>query len=333
MDVNACRTALSSFTSKRVLVIGDLILDEHISGAVERISPEAPVMVVQVDDDADYLPGGAANVANNIRALGGEVSIVGVVGDDEGGEILRRVLSGAGVDVNGILTDESRPTTRKTRIWASYRHSDRHQVLRIDRESKSNASENIVKLLIDYINKIAVTVDAILVSDYAKGVISNEIVEAIIAANNSRVITVSNLKPRNVLCFNGIGIITLNEYEAGAASGIEIDALSGIEQAGRKLIEKTGCRGLIITRGALGLSVFEQDGSIHHIPPIEIKVYDPTGAGDTTISALTLALSCGLDLASAAWVANCAGGAVVRKAGVATTSVDEIRSLLGIAKS
>jgi len=323
-------SALDNFASKRIMIVGDLMLDEHVWGTVERVSPEAPVMVLQVNTNADCLPGGAANAANNVRALGGRAVMVGVVGDDEGGEILRGVLSKAGVDVSGIFTDPSRPTTRKTRIWASHRHSDRHQVLRLDRESKSAISESIIRSVIDYIRQSAAEVDAILVSDYAKGVVSSEIAKAVAAAGSSGLITVSNLKPCNISSLNGIGVITMNEYEAGAASGIDINAVPDIERAGRSLIEKTGCRGLIVTRGSHGLSAFDRDGSICHVPPVETDVYDPTGAGDTAISALTLALTCGLDLASAAKIANCAGGAVVRKVGVATTSPEEIRSLLAI---
>lgn len=321
MKDNIYSSALGQFAGKRVMVIGDLMIDEHVWGTVERISPEAPVMVVQVDSAPDCLPGGAANVANNIRALGGEASVVGVVGDDEGGDILRRVLSGAGVDVSGIFSDDKRPTTRKTRIWASHRH----QVVRIDRESKRKVSHAIVERIIDFIKRGSADFDAVLVSDYAKGVVSKETVSAAVAGGK---ISVSNPKPRNIACFSGIGVITLNQSEASAASGIDIDELADIERAGRKLVSTIGCQGLIITRGGHGLSVFESNGSSCHIPAIETEVYDVAGAGDTVISALTMSLACGLDLAAAATIANCAGGAVVRKVGVATTTPAEISTLL-----
>lgn len=317
--------ALRGFAGKRVMVIGDLMLDEHVWGTVERISPEAPVMVVQVDSDSDCLPGGAANVANNIRALGGEACVVGVVGDDEGGAILRRVLSGAGVDVNGVFTDNKRPTTRKTRIWASRRH----QVVRIDRENKRRVSHGIVQQMIDYISAESAGVDAVLVSDYAKGVISKDTVSAAVAAaDNIGKISVSNPKPRNISCFGGMGVVTLNQSEASAASGIDIDDMADVERAGRKILSLTQCRGLVITRGGHGLSTFGTNGDVSHIPAIETEVYDVAGAGDTVVSALTMALACGLDLPSAGAIANCAGGAVVRKVGVATTSPSEILSLL-----
>jgi D-beta-D-heptose 7-phosphate kinase/D-beta-D-heptose 1-phosphate adenosyltransferase len=306
------------------MVIGDLMLDEHVWGTVERISPEAPVLVVQVDSDADCLPGGAANVANNIRALGGEASVVGVVGEDEGGWMLREVLAGEGIDVGGVFTDDKRPTTRKTRIWASHRH----QVVRIDRESKRKVSHGIVERMVDHIRRQSAGMDAILVSDYAKGVITKDTVSAAVAsATDADKICVSNPKPRNISCFGGTGVITLNQSEAAAASGIDIDDLGDVERAGRKIIGMTRCRGLVITRGAHGLSAFEA-GKISHIPAIETEVYDVAGAGDTVVSALTMALACGLDLASAGEIANCAGAVVVRKVGVATTTVAEISALL-----
>lgn len=321
-------SALSQFAGKRVMVIGDLMLDEHVWGTVERISPEAPVMVVQVDSDPDCLPGGAANAANNIRALGGEVRMVGVVGDDEGGRTLRRVLSDEGVDVSGVFTDGKRPTTRKTRVWVQHRQG--HQVVRLDRESKRSISQDMVRQIAEYIERESVGVDAILVSDYAKGVISKEtLLAAVSSAAGSGKVLVSNLKPRNICPFGGIGVITMNQPEARAASGIDLDDLSDIERAGQMLLEATQCGGLVITRGAHGLAVFEKSGSVTHISPIETEVYDVTGAGDTTVSALTMALASGLGLVEAATIANCAGGAVVRKVGVATITPAEIGALLG----
>lgn len=328
MKENKYSSALAQFTGKRVMVIGDLMLDEHVWGTVERISPEAPVMVVQVDSDPDCLPGGAANAANNIRALGGEVCMVGVVGDDEGGRILRRVLVGEGIDIAGIFTDDKRPTTTKTRVWASHRQG--HQLVRIDRESKHKVSHSIVEQIVDFIKQASTGVDAILVSDYAKGVISKATLSAVITSTtDSGGVLVSNLKPRNLSRFGGIGVITMNQPEARAASGIDIDDMNSVERAGKKLINTAQCEGLVITRGAHGLAVFDCGGKITHIPPIETEVYDATGAGDTTVSALTMALASGLDLAAAATIANCAGGAVVRKVGVATTTPAEIRVLLG----
>jgi D-beta-D-heptose 7-phosphate kinase/D-beta-D-heptose 1-phosphate adenosyltransferase len=315
-------SALSQFAEKRVLVIGDLMLDEHVWGAVERISPEAPVMVVKAEAGSDCLPGGAANVANNIRALGGEVAMVGVVGDDEGGGILRRVLSDAGVDVGGMLTDTGRPTTRKTRVWASRRH----QVVRIDRESSDKVSHAIAGKMIDYIRSASKDADAVLLSDYAKGVISKDIVAAALDTGKP---TVSNIKPRSLTNTQNVDVITMNLTEASAASRIDILDLDDLKRAGRKLIDQTNNKGIVITRGAQGLSAFEKSGAITHIPAIETEVYDVAGAGDTVVSALTMALACGVELPVACMIANCAGAAVVRKVGVSTTTTDEIADLLG----
>lgn len=327
MDVSHCREALKNFAGKRVLVIGDLMLDEHIWGTVGRISPEAPVMVVEVDSSApDFRPGGAANVANNIRALGAEASVVGVIGDDEGGRILLQCLEDKGVDTSGVLVDSSRPTTRKTRIWASHRH----QVVRVDREAKHKIPASLTRQMVSAIEDRVATADAVLLSDYAKGVINRETAQAAVRiANEFDKPSVSNPKPCNLSCFVGVGIVTLNQSEASVASGIDISDSSDVERAGRKLLAAVRCRGLVITRGAHGLTVFDDSGKAHHIPAIESEVYDVAGAGDTVVSALTLAIASGLSLTEAGVIANCSGGAVVRKVGVATTNLEEIASLLG----
>ncbi len=326
MDVSRCCEALKNFAGKRVLVIGDLMLDEHIWGTVGRISPEAPVMVVEVDSSTpDFRPGGAANVANNIRALGAEASVIGVIGDDEGGRILLECLEGRGIDTSGVLVDSSRPTTRKTRIWASHRH----QVVRVDREAKHKIPATLTKSMVSAIADRVAMVDAVLLSDYAKGVINRETAQAAVRiANEFDKPSVSNPKPCNLSYFVGVGTVTLNQSEASVASGIEISEIPDIERAGYKLLDAVRCQGLIITRGAHGLTVFERDSKVRHIPAIESEVYDVAGAGDTVVSALTLAIASGLSLAEAGIIANCSGGAVVRKVGVATTNLEEIASLL-----
>jgi len=288
-DVSRCRGALAGFSGKRILIVGDMMLDEHIWGNVERISPEAPVMVVNVESpEPDCRPGGAANVATNVRALGAEVYVVGVIGDDEGGAILRDCLVGAGVNVDGLVVDKSRPTTRKTRIWSSHRY----QVVRVDRESKKTITPSIVKRITGGIREIAEHSDAIHIHHLA-----------------------------------GIGAITLNNFEACAASGLEIHGDADVEKAARKILTLARCGGIVITRGAHGLCACDGK-SLAHIPPVDIEVYDGTGAGDAVISSLTLALATGLALIDAAYLANLAGASVVRKVGVVTTSVAEIGSLL-----
>lgn len=328
VELVSCKSTLERFNGKRILVLGDLMLDEHIWGTVARISPEAPVMVIDVDSpDSDCRPGGAANVANNLRALGAKVSVVGVIGDDEGGRILTRSLEESGVDVSGVFVDKNRPTTRKTRFWASHRH----QIVRVDRESKKKVTQTTARKMMDFVRQRVEDIDAVLLSDYGKGVITRETAaSAIHAADELGIVSASNAKPVNIHCFNGIGVITVNQSEASAASGVEIEDREGVEKAGAKLQASTHCRGLVITRGAHGLCVFNSEGKATHVPAVESEVYDVAGAGDTVVSALSLALAAGADLPTSAAIANCAGGAVVRKVGVATTSVAEISELLSM---
>jgi D-beta-D-heptose 7-phosphate kinase/D-beta-D-heptose 1-phosphate adenosyltransferase len=281
-------------------------------------------MVVNVDS-TECRAGGAANAANNIRALGAEAMVIGVIGDDEGGAMLRGRLSDSGVDVSGLLVDRNRATTRKTRIWASHRQ----QVVRVDRETRRKISPGTIRRITERVNEVAADIDAILISDYDKGVVTREVVASVVgAADRFCKVTTSNAKPRSVHSYHGIGVMTLNQSEACAASSVDIHETKDVEKAGRKLMASVGCRSLVITRGAHGLSVFDGVNAPIHIPAVESEVYDVAGAGDTVISALTLALACGLELAPSAAVANCAAGAVVRKVGVATTTVDEIAALL-----
>lgn len=328
MELAVCMSVLDRFAGKRVLVLGDLMLDEHIWGTVARISPEAPVMVIDVDSpESDCRPGGAANVANNLRALGSEVSVVGIIGDDEGGKILIQSLAESGVDVSGVFIDKNRPTTRKTRFWASHRH----QIVRVDRESKKKISQSYAKKMIDFVRQRIGDIDAILLSDYGKGVITRDTASAAIkAADELGKVSASNAKPANIHCYNGIGVITVNQSEASTASGVEIEDREDVEKAGARLQASTRCRGLVITRGAHGLCVFNGSGKATHVPAVESEVYDVAGAGDTVVSALSLALAAGADLPTAGAIANCAAGAVVRKVGVATTSTKEISDLLSM---
>lgn len=328
MELKVCLSALERFKGKRVLVLGDLMLDEHIWGTVARISPEAPVMVIDVDSpDSDCRPGGAANVANNLRALGAEVSVAGIIGDDEGGRILARSLTDNGIDVSGVFVDKNRPTTRKTRFWASHRH----QIVRVDRESKKKVTQSYARKITDFVRQRMSETDVVLLSDYGKGVITRDTASAAIqAADELGKVSASNAKPGNIHCYNGVGVITVNQSEASAASGVEIEGRDDVEKAGTRLQSVTQCRGLVITRGAHGLCVFDGSGAITHVPAVESEVYDVAGAGDTVVSALTLALAAGADLPTAGAIANCAGGAVVRKVGVATTSAREISELLTV---
>ncbi|MDO8684855.1 MAG: D-glycero-beta-D-manno-heptose-7-phosphate kinase [Armatimonadota bacterium] len=320
MNASRISELLSAFENKRVLVVGDLMLDEYVWGAVSRISPEAPVMVIEVNGDSDFRPGGAANVVHNVQTLGAIAGLVGVVGDDSHGRRLKQQLTDAGVDVNGVVIDRSRPTTRKTRIIA---HNQ--QVVRVDREKVQDVSTAIARKMMARLEEQIPQCDAVLFSDYNKGAITSELVgEAIsISRNHGRVVT-SNPKPMSILKFKGATVVTLNQSEAQAAVQRKLENEDQVRDAGLTLVEYLSADAVIITRGAHGLCVCERNGKTSLIPAMPIEVYDVAGAGDTVISALTLALTAGADFVEAATIANWAGAAAVTKVGVAAVTRDEI---------
>ena len=311
---------LSTFDGKRVLVAGDLMLDEYVWGTVNRISPEAPVMVVEVNGDSDFRPGGAANVVHNLQALGAVTSLIGVVGDDSHGRLLTKLLADAGVDVDGVVVDKSRPTSRKTRIIA---HNQ--QVVRVDREKTQEISSAVARRLLDRLKTHVPKCDATLYSDYSKGVITDDLVSAGVAiARSHGLIVASNPKPVNILHFKGVSIATLNEAEAQAIVGSPLKSQEQVLSAGLALVENLAADAVVITRGSAGLCVCERGGRATFIPATPIEVYDVAGAGDTVISCLTLALTGGADFVEAATLANWAAAAVVTKVGVSTVTRQEI---------
>ncbi len=313
---------LESLPGRRVLVIGDVMLDEYLMGETRRISPEAPVLVVDVQE-MRWAPGGAANVAANVRALGGEVSIVGVTGCDEAGRRLAEQLEALGVRTDGLVQDPHTCTTLKTRIIAAHQ-----QVVRVDRERRGHPEPAVSRRLRERILDGLSWADAVVASDYDKGVIGQTTQEAIGLAAARRVVFASNPKPRNLRWFRGAGLITLNQVEAEAAAGVEIRDEDSVERAGARILKRTGAGSIVITRGAHGMSVFRRDAAAEHIPVMPVEVYDVAGAGDTVVSTLTLALAAGADVVTAARLANFAGASVVRKLGVQTASPAEIAHLI-----
>ena len=314
---------LELMEGKRVLVVGDVMLDEYVWGNVRRISPEAPVMVVEVEQDS-HTPGGAANVAKNVRALGGMVSLVGVIGNDEAGRALTADLLEIGVETAGLVTDSSRPTTRKTRIIA---HNQ--QVVRVDRESRGKPSSSAIKAILSLVEKCISHMDVVIFSDYDKGMATRQIVQSLsqlTTLHGKRLIV--NPKPKNVKQFKSASVISLNQSEAEAATGISITDDRSLHKAAKKLMAVTQPDALLITRGPQGMNLYGPNGNVETIPAHLVEVYDVAGAGDTVVSTLALALAAGATFKEAAILANCAGGAVVRKVGVATVSRDEIASLL-----
>ena len=310
---------ISTFKEAKVLVVGDLILDEFIWGKVSRISPEAPVPVVWVDSE-NFMPGGASNVANNIRSLGGEVYLAGIVGADTRGEVLRGLLRKKGIHCEGIFTDSERPTTQKTRVIAHHQ-----QVVRIDREIVRPVSGALLKEILKFIETKIKTVDALLIEDYGKGVIVPSVVQAIVrmAKKHGKIITVDP-KETHFSYYRGVTTITPNHHEAGSAAGIQIRDDDSLNKVGKKLLRQLNCETVLITLGENGMSLFQKGKPMIKIPTVARDVFDVSGAGDTVISAYTLARARRATPLEAAHISNCAAGIVVGKVGVAVTTSGEL---------
>lgn len=312
---------LNDFKKKKILIIGDLILDRYIWGKVSRISPEAPVPVVDVVDE-NYLLGGASNVAHNIVSLGGQASIVGITGDDRAGEILRNMLKEKGIKCNNIICS-SRPTTVKTRVIA---HNQ--QVVRFDKEERTPIDRKTLKVIVDCIHRELPQHDAVVISDYKKGIISSELVREVVRLSESKNIFIAvDPKIGHFHYYKNVSLITPNLNEASIASGIEIRDEKSLISAGRSLLKKIPCKAVLITRGEQGMSLF-QNNEIIHIPTVARNVYDVTGAGDTVIATFTIAHSAGADMQDAAIIANHAAGIVVGEVGTAVVTQEQLRKSL-----
>ncbi len=312
---------VNTFAGRSIVVLGDLMMDEYLWGRATRISPESPVMVVEVERDS-RVPGGAANVVNNILALGGSVSVIGVVGDDTPGRALIEALRESGANVAGIVTDDSRPTTQKTRVVA---HSQ--QVLRVDREQTDRVDGAVAAKLLSCLHDAIRNADAVLISDYNKGVLTPEVAGEIVSIGRAEAgkLVTANPKPANARMLGGCDVVTLNQSEAESLIGEgAFSEGDGLDEAGRRLIRDLGVRSLVVTRGSRGLSVWSENDRVSHISAHPVEVYDVAGAGDTVISALTLGLAAGAPIEEAAVVANHAAACVVRKVGVATVSPEEL---------
>jgi len=304
---------IRGFKDRNILVIGDLILDHYIWGKVNRISPEAPVPVVEVTRE-EFLLGGAANVAHNIVSLGGKAAVIGIGGQDIAGEALMNILRNKGVNVDGIFT-ENRPTTVKTRVIA---HNQ--QVVRFDREDRKYVDGKILKGILGYINSVLQQYDAVILSDYQKGMISSELIRDIVKKAKSRGMFIAvDPKVGHFEFYKGVSLITPNVMEASSGSNIEIRDDRTLLMAGKSLMKRLSCKAVLITRGEQGMSLFEKN-RVTHIPTVARKVYDVTGAGDTVISAFALAYASGAGMEGAAVLANHAAGIVVAEVGTAVAT-------------
>ncbi len=322
MNKERASEILSAFSGKRIVVVGDVMLDEYVWGQVNRISPEAPVMVVDADRYSQ-VPGGAANVVNNLCALGATGAMVGMVGADPAGEQLAEALRAEGADTSGLVVATDRPTTRKTRIIA---HSQ--QVVRVDHEKRGRLSEETLAMLLGSLEALAETTDAIILSDYIKGVVAPEVIAKCVEISRRRGIPLTgNLKPRTITTESALTVLTLNLLEASQSTGGDpLDTDKKIADAGRELLQKTGSAHILITRGAHGLSLCSAANptSPQYVPARPVEVYDVAGAGDTVISALSLALAVGATPLEAVTLANHTAAEAVKKVGVATVSPGEI---------
>ncbi len=313
------REIISCFAQKNILVVGDVMLDQYMWGRVSRISPEAPVPVVEVDK-VSFTPGGAANVACNVASLGGRAYLVGVVGDDEEGRRLRQFFADNGVLAEGLLTDHERPTTVKTRIIA---HSQ--QIVRVDRERKEAVDGPRAQLVLEQVRRVLADVDILVVSDYAKGLLTPALLRAIIdSARQAGKAVLVDPKGRDYSRYKGATSIMPNKQEAARAVNGEITDESSLLSTGRTLLHQLECEAVIITRGEEGMSIFEKTGRVTHLPAFSRTVYDVTGAGDTVIATLSLALAAGASFVESATLANHAAGIVVGKVGTATVTSREL---------
>jgi D-glycero-beta-D-manno-heptose-7-phosphate kinase len=310
---------LDRFPRARVLVLGDVMLDEYVWGSVSRISPEAPVPVVAVRSETARV-GGAGNVAANIATLGGRVRIVSVVGADAAGARLGRQLADAGVLGDGLVVDAGRPTTVKSRVVAGSQH-----IVRFDRETDAPLAAEMRTRVLAAVREALPEADCLLISDYAKGVIGPLLVRQVLAlARRRKTIVAVDPKVQHVSLFRGVHVLAPNHHEAAAAARILVRSEADLLRVGAVLLRRLGARAVLITRGEQGMSLFEAGRAVTHIPTFAREVYDVTGAGDTVMAALALALAAGADMRQAAVLANYAAGIVVGKRGTATVSRQEL---------
>ncbi len=324
--MNLTRAQLESLTKGRILVIGDVMLDHFIWGHVRRISPEAPVPIVEVTRE-EFYPGGAANVARNISPFSPHTHLMGRVGKDMAAGRLRELLIADKVDPEPLLVHETLPTISKARVSAR-----QQQIVRVDREKLLALTADELAEIENRLRSLAPQLDAIILEDYGKGFITTELMHLVsrIAAEHQLIVTVDP-SPRNPLPWSSVTLVKPNRLEAFAAAGIEDHLLPGppaqnpeLLEVGRILLEKWTVNSILVTLGEHGMMLFERGKAPHHIPTRAREVYDVSGAGDTAIALLTLALAANFSLQDAADIANHASGIVVGKLGTATLTPDEL---------
>ncbi len=323
MNKETVERITGSFQGVNVMVLGDLMLDRYLWGNVDRISPEAPVPVVQVHKETSN-PGGAANVAANVSALGAKATLIGVVGDDSFAEMFKRNISACKIQPEHLVVDSNRSTTVKTRIVA---HSQ--QVVRIDREVTSEIGDGVIEALLEKIRKQMARVDGVIISDYGKGVITYQLLSELISlANDAGKFIAVDPKEIHFRNYRNVSVITPNHHEAGFVSGRRITSDKILEEVGWDLIDSLHLESLLITLGEKGMTLFEKDRIRTDIPVEARTVYDVTGAGDTVIATLSVARLAGATMQEAAFISNVAAGLAVAKFGTARITQVELRKVL-----
>jgi D-beta-D-heptose 7-phosphate kinase/D-beta-D-heptose 1-phosphate adenosyltransferase len=314
---------LNRFSKVKILVVGDIMIDRFIWGKVSRISPEAPVPVVLVDKET-FLLGGAANVVNNIHALGGGVSLCGIVGDDEMSQKVFQKLNEMGIAAQGVFVGKGRQTTVKTRIIGHHQ-----QLVRIDRETTEELKGPALRNISEFLKMNMDHFDGMVLSDYGKGLLTKELIRHTIRkAREEGKFVMVDPKVKNFFFYKGATVVTPNTAEASAASGVIIHDLPTLRKAGRLLLRRLNCDALVITRGEEGMAIFEPHQEPFLVPTVAKEVYDVTGAGDTVIGTMALALGAGAGVIDAAKLANYAAGIVVGKVGTATVHRDELMTVI-----
>jgi D-beta-D-heptose 7-phosphate kinase/D-beta-D-heptose 1-phosphate adenosyltransferase len=322
-DSKVLSEGIDKFSSCRILVVGDVIIDEFLWGRVERISPEAPVPVVQVEEESLVL-GGAGNVVNNIISLGGQALLCGVIGNDAMGRELVHMLQEMNSPSHGLVVEDRRPTTIKTRVVA---HSQ--QVVRVDREESEPVTEASIERIITTVKEQTGSIDAIVVSDYGKGVVTRSLMDGLRSlGQEGQPILAVDPTVRNLALYKDVTLITPNNYEAQQMSGIQIEDDQSLRRAGAHLLEELGCQTVLITQGDKGMTLIEGNGETTQIPTVARKVFDVSGAGDTVIATFTLALAAGLTPSEAALLSNLAAGIVVGEVGTAAVAASRLKEIL-----
>ncbi len=319
---------LNRFSRVKLLVVGDIMMDRSILGKVSRISPEAPVPVI-IAEAEDFNLGGAANVAHNVRSLGGTVSLCGIIGNDENGRKLYRSVVERGIQTQGMFFEQGRQTTVKTRIIAHHPHYQ--QLVRVDRETTDRPKGSTFKSLTKFLTERMEDFDGIIISDYGKGLLTRKLIQTMIKkAKKSKKLIMVDPKLKNFYAYKGVTVITPNTNEASEAARIAAVDQFSVDKIGKTLLRRLKCNALVITQGEKGMTIFEPGQKPYRVPTVAQEVYDVTGAGDTVIGTMALALGTGpaVRYKDAASLANYAAGIVVGKVGTAVVNKEELLNVI-----